>query len=135
MTHDDEAVAAGRILARTERPPQRRPYAKHIEQLGRHERAGEPHRLSETDQVERVIVRIRGDVECLHALTHGRKRSIGIGACDAHEPFRPGIRQRSEEHSIDDTEDGRVRTDAERQRERCDRRETRDLAERARTVS
>src|SRR5215469_17318453 len=72
---------------------------------------------------------IRGHVRGAHVLTHSHDSTLWIRSGDADELFRVCIRQRHEQNSIHQAEDGGVRADAESQGENSNSRESRVFAE------
>src|SRR6266567_2599375 len=99
------------------------------EEIGCHRRAGQTLRLAaefhpEADR-RRAVRRYRGErtrsVAHRQEVGHGQRRTIeGLvwaGEDDADEPLRCRIRQRSEQHAIDEAEDRARCADAERERD------------------
>jgi hypothetical protein len=120
-----DIVAARKVLLRGERPPEQRPTAQRLEEVGRHLGCGNPLRLRAARQV-----RFRRTVggELLKAADRfpvveqfrPRKRNLfrgGERVPDGHHPVRPAVRQRPQQHRVEDAHDCAVGADPERQRD------------------
>jgi len=128
------------LLLRREGPAERRLDSQQWEEPGRHPRARDVLRLLDARQLEFPVLvrgqpleRPSGPPESLEIRSrerHLRHRQLRDPFEHHDEPSRVPIGKRSEEHAVDDAEDGGVRADPERQRQDHDEGETGRLGER-----
>jgi hypothetical protein len=116
-----------RFVRRDERPSDERLRAEHREEVRRDETAGRAVRVAAPEDVERPVAEFDELIDRLRlrsVVGHFRKRKIRI--LDArgrlrlpqmHDAVGLGIRQRAQDHTVDDAEDGGVGADAEAQRQ------------------
>src|SRR5262249_12736266 len=130
MTEHDDLTGAGLIFARSKSAAERRLDAERGDEIGGTHRALQQLRLTSARQ-RKGLTPIRGDLlERLAAfpvIQIFRRRHTNTDQSllreilrDQRKPLRFGIRQRLQQHSVDDTEDRRVRANAESQRENSD---------------
>ena len=134
VAENHDLIPTGGVLAWIEASAQRGAYAENGEELRGHSCAGKPHGLPHTNHVERVTIGKCRHLHRPHLPAHLRERAVGIRSGNADELFGCGVRQRAQQHGIDDAEYRGVRGDAQRQRERGGSRKARSLAQRARAV-
>src|SRR6266566_2897586 len=113
MTKDDVIILPGNVLSRQKRSPQFWACPKNRKKLRGNTRACQARRLAKACQVELMAFVIRGYVHSAHLLAHGHDAAPWICSGDADESFRVGKRQRNEQNSVHQAEDGSVGTDAE----------------------
>src|SRR5437016_9180564 len=113
MTKDDVIILPGNVLSRQKRSPQFWACPKNRKKLRGNTRACQARRLAKACQVELMAFVIRGSVHSAHLLAHGHDAAPWICSGDADESFRVGKRQRNEQNSVHQAEDGSVGTDAE----------------------
>src|SRR5207244_4944123 len=113
MTKDDVIILPGNVLSRQKRSPQFWACPKNRKKLRGNTRACQARRLAKACQVELMAFVIRGYVHSAHLLAHGHEAAPWICSGDADESFRVGKRQRNEQNSVHQAEDGSVGTDAE----------------------
>ena len=123
VTQDEHAVAAGNVFAGPQPSADLGSGAECFDQPGGYERSGQAGRFAFAGERERVSLRVGRSVERANLFTHRRKAAIRIRARDAHEPIRRRIRKARQQHAVDETEDRRVCTAAESEREDGDRSE------------
>ena len=135
VRENHDALPAGLPVGRSEAPASRGRHAERVEEVGCYSAAADLRRVAAARQrhararvrrhpLERrarpppvLEVRIRGDV-----LVEPLTRVVGP---DHHQPVGLRVGKRPQQHGVDDGEDRRVRSDAERQRHRRDRIEER----------
>jgi hypothetical protein len=150
VTDDRDPVTAGRLFSWLQQPAHQRRRFEHRHDLGRYPNAVQMDGLPASAQRHSLHVvgtQIRQhpragpkDLEILKAHRSGRRLdaapvvSIELGA-DPNKAISTGIRQRAEQHGMDDAEDGGVGADAEREGAHDDRGEPRRSQERSRRES
>src|SRR2546426_8831867 len=125
MREDDDFVLARLVLAWRERAPEQRPRPEDVETVGRHPQAIDVLRLAYAREIQVGADERSETVECDALLfpvdEHaGRNRVLfawGGRFPHLHELARLVVMERFQQHTIDDAKDGRVRPDAERERE------------------
>src|SRR2546429_9789955 len=111
MTKDDVIILPGNVLSRQKRSPQFWACPKNRKKLRGNTRACQARRLAKACQVELMAFVIRGYVHSAHLLAHGHDAAPWICSGDADESFRVGKRQRNEQNSVHQAEDGSVGTE------------------------
>ena len=130
VRENHDPLAAGLAVGRGESPASRGRHAERVEEVGCHPAAADLRRVTAARQrharakvrrhpLERrartppvLEVRIRADV-----LVEPLTRVVGP---DHHQPVGLRVGKRPKQHGVDDGENRGVRSDAERQRQRCD---------------
>jgi hypothetical protein len=128
---NDQAVAAGRILAGRERAATRHRRAEHREQVRRNRTGRDPLGFSVPRQVAPGTRAGRGDVHRPAPLLEEGNGCARVDPRNAHQAARFGIGQGPHEQLIHQAEHGGVAADAQRQRQHGDGGEPRGAGEHA----
>jgi hypothetical protein len=131
VAQDGGLPAGGRVFGGGEVAPDRRRDAEHPEEVPRHAHPADPFRLAVGHQRRTPRADERHVVERVAAVAPVEERQVADVAgrsgrpplADGDEAIGIRIRQRTEQHGIEDAEDRRVRADAEGERHERDRRE------------
>ena len=142
-TENNPTVAWRRVLGPGKATSDRGRHPEHVEELGGHEgadelrrfagscRHGEGQRAVSRDSLQRLLLPAQVDELSGRMIA---ARFVGGRRGDADDAVGLVEGQRAQEHAIDHAEDGRVRADAERERDDGDQREARVLEEGANRV-
>ena len=133
--HDHRTGARYAVFLLSEHTALCRSHAEQVEIVPRHQVAPDAFVVSRSAQAHRRETVHRHPVEHVvsvakvHVQGVGERREGGVlpHQVDVEDPLRLRHRQRTEQHRVDQAEDGRVRPDAERQRQDRDGGETRPL--------
>ena len=143
VAEHDQRFGRSRIGGTAEGPAERGPHAEDIEVVHGYECPGDPDRLPPGHRDGVCVLPIPGDsgervVVVLQfqkvSGCEGRSRLIRGRVPDLDEIVGARVRQRPQEHAIDDAEDGGVRSDAKRQRHQDDGSQARCLEEGAQCI-
>ena len=129
----------GVVFAGSERAAEPRLHTIHLEELGRRLRRDQPLGLADAGEVGVPVLADGERVEDLHALAdiavggHGKPGfeavEVGVVVIERDQTIGLVVRQRPQQHAVDDREDRRVRADAQRERHHDDQREPRVVKE------
>ena len=131
VAEDDGLPAVGRVLGGGEVAADCRLHAEHPEEVRRDPHAADPFGFAVRDQRRDPRPDERHVLERVAALAPVEERRVADVAgrsgraalADRDEPIGIRVRQRAEQHGVEDAEDRGVRADAERQRHERDGRE------------
>ena len=136
VSEDDDGRRAFGFVGRHQHPSEQRLRAEHRQKIGGDEAAGRAMRLAAPQDVERPVAELDELIDRLRGgskLGHLRKRErrildarVHLRLAQVHDAVGFRIRQRTQQHAVDDAEDRRVRADAEAERQDERQREPRD---------